>query len=173
MITFITTDANEVRMTEEFKLKQVKDAFNLIVVEPSSVKDTAPVSEVVEKMLSGCKSSSVYVVDGNNKLLGMITLSELLRITTAKAGMMGTDSFSANKVFKYVLSKSAKDIMLPPVSTTPNEPLVDALVDMLDNDLDDLAVVDAHGALIGELNGHEILVAAKSLYEGKNIKKEA
>ena len=161
-------------MADDFTLKHVRDAFNLIVVEPSYVYEDASVSEVVEKMLLGNKLNTVYVVDKKKRLVGMITLSELLRLTTAKVGMMGSESFSANKVFKYVLSKNAKDIMDTPISTTPDSLLIDALVEMLDNQLTDLAVVDKNNILIGELNGYEILTSAKSLYnKDAKISKDA
>jgi CBS domain-containing protein len=162
-----TTDRlrnNKNEEAKEFLHKRVKSAFRLIVGHAKKVKATAKVYEVVDKLLEDVKTRTVYVVDDENKLIGKITLHDLIKVICAKCGVADTELIPMLEIVLYGFSKNAVDLMKPPITITQEERLVDALRKMEDNDIDDLAVIDEHGKLIGELNGTEILLYSQRLF---------
>ncbi|GAE33307.1 CBS domain-containing protein [Halalkalibacter akibai] len=101
---------------------------------------------------------SVYVVDQNNKLLGIITLREILKVLAIRKGVSGNRSLSRGKLLDYISQGTpAGDVMKAPISVRKTNTLEEALELMVRHDIEEIPVVDAQGKVIGDLNAFELV----------------
>lgn len=147
---------------KEFAKEQVKDAESLIVSDPTEVKLGTQVIDAVDAILKDPRTQTVYVVDEDGLLEGLVTVHELLKVSSIQVG--ATKKKSILKFFKYmtlIYSETVDDIMRRPLSVKMNDTLIHALQLMEENNLFDLPVVDEDNRLIGELSGLEILTVLR------------
>jgi len=146
------------RMADELSFRYVKDAYRLIVSDPIVVSRGMGLHDVVDRVLADPRTRSAYVIDDKNKLVGMIGLTQML------AAVQGSLSLFEKGRQKQVTKKrvplpfSVEEYMVKPVTVTEDDRLLSALDKMMRHGLEDLPVVDENDALVGELNGFEILL---------------
>ena len=145
----------------------VEDVYNLAVGKPAMVRSGDVLKNAVDAMIANPVSQKVYVVDGTGKLLGMVTMQSLLeqvgnRIGARKRGAAGFLHFMGD-----ILHENIEHFMVKPHKIKKNTTLVEAMKAIVDLKVNNLPIVDADGILIGELNGLEILTAARKLFKDR------
>jgi len=137
------------------KLK-VKYVHKLITQGASCVLEDADVITIAKEIIKDPKTRSVYVVNKDNKLLGIIPVANF-------AGYLFyeyiPDDLLYYKAVKPLELINAKDIMLPPVYVKENDTLDIAFQKMYREGLKELPVVDDEMHVIGDLNILEIITA--------------
>ncbi len=138
-------------------MKRVRDVRNLITQEPTVARRDESLVEVARKIVENPKTRSVYVVDSQNRLVGIIPVIELVQYLYYR-------DIPQEYVLYHppmALSKDtrAEDIMLPPEFVKDDDNLRDAIRKMFKNNLKELPVVDEDMRIIGDLNILELIVA--------------
>lgn len=120
---------------------------------PTSVMPDYSISQAYQIMTEG-KYSQLPVVDGENKLLGLLTEKTLAEYTPSKATSLSVYEVS------YILTKSkVKDVMKTKIFTIDKNAFIeDAAVIMKENRINSLPVVE-NGYLIGILTKTDIFTA--------------
>ncbi len=139
------------------KRLKVGNIRNLITREASIVREDDNLLKVAEEIVRDPKTRTVYVVNSDGKLVGLVPVLELVQY-------LYYDSIPMEYImyrFPLTLSREprAKDIMLPPVYVKDDESLQSALVKMFKNGLKELPVVDDRLHVIGDLNILELITA--------------
>jgi len=136
---------------------KVRDIRNLITQEASIVHRDDDLLKVAKKIVEDPKTRAVYVVDDNEKLVGIIPVIELVQYLYSEYIPQEYILYR----FPILLSGKprAGDIMLPPVYVHDDEKITDAFIKMFKNNLKELPVVDENMHIIGDLNILEMIVA--------------
>ncbi len=144
------------------KRVKVSDIRSLITKEASVVHPEDPLTRVAEEIVRDPKTRSVYVVDDEGKLLGIITVNLLIQFLYYP--YIPVDLISYELPFLLSREPKAGDIMQPPVWARDDESITDVLVKMFKHGLQELPVVDEEMRVIGDLNVLEFIDAWLSLY---------
>ena len=142
----------------------VEEVSDSLIVEPSTISKDANIREVIDVMLENPITRKVYVVDGEGKLIGMITTETILRLIGYRVGVR-TGTLSFYKFLRDTLKEIVENVMEAPVYVRSESMLTDALLKMLDKHMNDIPVVDRQGKLIGELNSLELFTQARDLFD--------
>ncbi len=139
---------------------------SLITTEPSVVVEDATLYEVAEEILRDPKTRSVYVINSERKLVGIIPVIELIQYMYYEY----IPSEYITYRFPLALSREtcAKDIMLPPVYVRDDDSITEAFRLMFKENLKELPVVDRSMHVIGDLNILELIVAWKEMRADAN-----
>ncbi len=138
---------------ERMKVKSVR---KLITQQASTVRKDAKAMEIAKAIVADPKTRSVYVVDADNKLLGIIPV---INFTQYLFYEYVPDEFLYYKAIKPLEDITAEDIMLPPVYVKENDELRLAFQKMFSENLKELPVVDDEMHVIGDLNILELVTA--------------
>ncbi len=137
--------------------RRVRDVRRLITQEPTVVREDDSLITVSKKIIEDPKTRSVYVVNSDEKLVGIIPVMELIQYL-----------YYSEIPQEYVLYRfpmilateaKAKDIMLPPEFVRDDDELGEALRKMFKNNIKELPVVDEDMRIIGDLNILELILA--------------
>jgi CBS-domain-containing membrane protein len=147
------------RLLADISDRTVKDAFQLVVTRPVIAGEDETISDLVARLVAEPVTRTVYVVDDDGKLVGFVPLKHLLtsldrRVSSAREG--GNTSRRRSKRSELTAGALAE----MPVTVRLTDSIRVALRRMVDSGLEDLPIVDSRGALLGELNGQEILLLA-------------
>jgi CBS domain-containing protein len=152
-------------MKKAEKYESVADVYKMIIREPTVVVEGMKVSEAVSKLLKNPKKRNVYVVDDTNRLTGIITVRELVKMMGLYARINKEKVFSLADCTNKLLDAYVEDVMTCHFAAVQkDEELTKILREMEVHQLEDLPVVDDDGKLVGVINGLEILAAGKALY---------
>jgi CBS domain-containing protein len=146
------------RMADELSFRYVKDAYRLIVSDPIVVSKGMGLHDVVDRVLADPRTRSAYVVDDKNRLVGMIGLTQMLAAIQGSLSLFEKGRQKTATKKRVPLPFSVEEYMVRPVTVTEDDRLLNALERMMKHGLEDLPVVDENDALVGELNGFEILL---------------
>lgn len=130
---------------------KVKDCYTKITGEPSLVKKTDSIKEIIQKLSENPISRSVFVIDDNQNLVGIIDITTLFRVIRVRH--LKEDAFT---LLSEARARTAEDIMMEPISVSPDDDIENALMTALQHKLRDLPVTK-DGKVIGDLNCFEIL----------------
>lgn len=138
-------------------MKRVKDIRNLITQNASTVREDASLLKIAEAIVEDQKTRAVYVINNENKLVGIIPVNEIIQYIYYEHI---PEEYILYR-FPVILSSNAtaKDIMLPPVYVYDHEELTSALVKMFKNNLEELPVVDNEMHIVGDLSVLELISA--------------
>lgn len=150
------------RVADELSFRYVRDAYRLVVTEPIVVTKTMGLYEVVDRVLADPRTRSAYVVDEKRRLVGMIGLTQMLAAIQGSLSLFDKGRTQPRNK-RVPLPFSVEEYMIKPVTVSEDDRLLNALEKMMKNGLEDLPVVDENGALIGELNGFEILLLGSEI----------
>jgi CBS domain-containing protein len=145
------------RIADELSYRYVRDAYRLIVTNPIIVTKGMALHEVVDRVLADPRTRSAYVVDEKGRLVGAIGLTQMLAAIQGSLSLFEKGR-QQTRTKKVPLPFSVEEYMVRPVTVTEDDRLLSALEKMMKHGLEDLPVVDDNNALIGELNGFEILL---------------
>ena len=138
-------------------MKKVRDIRNLITPDASLVDENAPLSKVAEEIIRDPKTTAVYVVDKDKKLVGVIPIDELMQFLYSE--YIPEECVLYNIPIIISRKAIAKDIMLPPVYVKDTESITDAFKKMFKNRMKEVPVVDDEMHVIGDLNMLELIIA--------------
>jgi CBS domain-containing protein len=154
---------------KKFNELTVEEVADSLIVEPSVISLDASIREVIDAMLENPITRKVYVVDIEGKLVGMVTTATILRLIGYRVGVR-TGTLSFYKFLRDTLKEEVRSVMEAPVFVKPKNKLTEALLKMLDENMNDIPVVDENMKLLGELNSLELFAKARDLFmeEGDN-----
>ena len=135
---------------------KVSKVRKFITQEASIVHKDAGLMEIAKKIVEDPKTRSVYVVDKDNRLIGIIPVNFLAQYLFYE---YIPDEFFYYKAVKPLEEVRAEDIMIPPVFVREEDTLNIAFEKMAGNDLRELPVVDNDMKIIGDLNILELIIA--------------
>ncbi|MDW5561742.1 MAG: CBS domain-containing protein [Methanomassiliicoccus sp.] len=149
---------------KRFSETLVGDVFDLIVKRPTTVIGDSTISDVIEGMLGNPVSRKVYVVDEQEKLLGMVTTDTVLRLIGYRTGVRELGAMSFYRFLRDMFKEKVSSFMAPTLSVTKEDNLKKALDLMLKEHVNDLPVIDAEGRIIGELISLELFLKGRELF---------
>ncbi|HID96017.1 MAG TPA: CBS domain-containing protein [Candidatus Latescibacteria bacterium] len=151
------------------KRLRVYNARRLITETPTTVTPDESLEELVLAITEDPKTRSLFVVDGQKRLKGVITLKDIVRAIFSELTEMDLLGYSA---VKATLSRRASDLIEGDnfVCTKDEDTLESALTKMLDNGLEEIPVVDTDTRVIGELDLREMLIVwLEKMIKGKIV----
>lgn len=161
-------------LESEDAARTVHDMRDAIVGAGSRIEPDAPVSRVIETLLARPESRVAHVVDADGKLLGTVSWRNVLKAAGARMGVRGDGLLSLVGLFRELRHDHARDLMRAPVTVTMEETLRDVLLKMERFHENDLAIVDAEGRLVGEVNGVRVMrVALRTFQETESATEQA
>jgi CBS domain-containing protein len=142
----------------------VKDAYHLDNEDPILVKLNDEFSQVIQNFALHTELRGVFVVDDDNRFLGVITRTDQLEWAQAKLGAILlkplTDMDKTIRLITLIGSSSVGDILRQETKTAAvleNDTLAEALRKMIATDLIILPVIDESHRIIGSLTLSELL----------------
>lgn len=178
--SYVDITENDLHKLYDIALKTARErsahswlASQIMTKDVVSVKIETDIHEA-GKLLIQNKISGMPVVDEENRVVGMLTNSDLLAIAGIPSGHVINDV-----VMKYVLhkavprhkkGKTVKDLMSTSVITVKHDASAKQIAAILDKKgIKRVPVVDDEGRLIGIVSGGDIV---RVLYEGEDKIKE-
>ena len=133
-------------MIEEIKIRDMRTLIypHFVLVEKKSSIDS-----IAKKFIANPNLKSVYILDENLKLIGKVTLKNLIKNEFIN---IIPSSFRYLDALEFIGNKTAEEIMTTPVYIKDKDTLKTAFIKMHENDLEELPVVDEHLHLIGTIN---------------------
>ncbi len=140
-------------------MPRVGEFYQKITLAPSVVHMSDSIQLIRKKITKADHiNRSAYVVDENNKLIGIITVKELLKVLAVRSGISTGKTPTKGKLLDYVSTDTtAKDIMRSPISVRTTDSLEKALEIFVLHGLEELPVVDENNVVIGDLDAYELL----------------
>ncbi|RKX83093.1 MAG: hypothetical protein DRP57_08610 [Spirochaetes bacterium] len=135
----------------------VREVYKTFTFEPPILSENSSIEGIISTLLTDPRSRSVYIVDQDKKLTGIITTLIILKATNilkGKRSVLKDDIFNAIRIAK---AQKAKDIMHPPIYVYESSKILDVLEMMSREYIQELPVVDKDKRVIGDLNCLEIL----------------
>ena len=132
----------------------IKDMRMLVTPYASFVQASASTDEIAKAFITNPNIKSVYVVDDELRLLGNITLKNLIKHEFID---LVPSSFEYFDALEFIGKKTAEDLMIRAIYVKDNDSLKDAFVKMYEHDVEELPVVDDEHHLIGNLDILELL----------------
>ena len=131
---------------------RVRDCFHSISKGVDMVSPDASIEEVIASVTQDSASRAVFVVDQERRLLGIISVREILAML---GGQYITES--GLRPARELLATRAADIMGPPYWVSPEDDLKEGLKIAVQGEVYDIPVVE-DGRVIGNLDCLEIIV---------------
>jgi CBS domain-containing protein len=153
---------------KRFSETLVGDVFDQIVKRPTTVTGESTINDVIEGMLGNPVSRKVYVVDEQEKLLGMVNTDTVLRLIGYRTGVRELGAMSFYRFLRDMFKEKVGTIMCPTRSVTKDDDLKKALEIMIKDHVNDLPVVDLEGRIIGELVSLELFLKGRELFAGSD-----
>ena len=145
------------------KETKVGEIRKLITVEPAVVVENEQIENVIKIFIDNPIIRAVYVVDKKYRLVGIITMQDILKKISidfsSMASIYSDSSFSSYKIASSWNKKNAIDLMDPEFYyVTDNDPIEKAFNLLFSNNAGEIPVVDKTEKLIGDLNIIELLM---------------
>jgi CBS domain-containing protein len=132
----------------------VKDVMSTHVI---AVRKDAPYKDMAA-MLRDQRVSAFPVLDDDNKVIGVVSESDLLTKEALEGTVPRTLLSRQERVRKQVNARTAGDLMTkPPVTIGPDEPVTHAARLMFDQGVKRLPVISDDGTLIGIVSRADVL----------------
>jgi CBS domain-containing protein len=138
---------------------KVRDFYKKVTPEADLVKIDTSIEDIIEIVSQNPASRSVYVVNDEEKLVGIISVREILDILGAK--YLKKRSVI---VAHGILAKTAADIMRDAEYVTPEDDLEEALKTSVIHHIEDLPVVE-NEKVIGNLDCFELIKGIKDFHK--------
>ena len=132
----------------------VKEYYNKITRKATLVKEHASLETVVEKIAKDPKTRSVYVINENEELIGVIPVNKVIDFLGQKFRENGPG------FIRDALAREAMDLMENPVSVSPDTPIEQALEMAINNELEEIPVCE-NKKVVGDLSCFEMIQALK------------
>ncbi len=136
---------------------KVKEIKNRITTNPAIVKEDDSIKDVIKKLLEDPRSRSVYVVDNDGVLRGIIPTDVILKAThllKGKGTLKDEDTFEGITIST---ARIARDLMHKPVYVHEDDDVLDVLEAMVEEGFQELPVVNSEDKVTGDLNCLEVI----------------
>jgi len=133
---------------------RVKDCCNEVTHEADLVRESDSIEKVMNVMAEDPLSRSVYVVDDEKRLLGIIIVKDVLEF-------LGPQFVDSSRSVSEIFAQTAGDMMRAPVSVSMEDSIEKAMEIAIQEWLDDIPVCDKDGRVIGDLNCFEMINSMK------------
>jgi len=145
------------------KETKVGEIRKLITVDPVIVLEDERVENVIKIFIDNPVIRAVYVIDDKERLMGIITMQDILKKISIDFSSMASFSsgsnFSGYQIASSGNKTSARDLMDPEVYYVhDNDPIEKAFNLLFSNKAGEIPVVDRGERLIGDLNIIELLI---------------
>lgn len=144
---------------------KVRNCYQKVTPDADLVGVDTSIEDIIEIISQNPAARSVYVVDEEEKLVGIISVKEILNIMGAKH--LKKRSFA---LAHGILAKTAADIMRDPEFVGPDDDLEEALKMSVVHNIEDLPVVD-EGKVIGNLDCFELIKGIKEQHRREREEK--
>ncbi len=147
---------------------RVQDVFDIDRSEAIVVPKQTSFTEVVRKFAGHNDLRGVFVVDGKQRLAGVITRQDLLHYAAEKLGVPDPDPRAWRDMYRVMTAATAIDACRrgsEGCAVTVDEPLETVLRHMFESELIDIPVVDSDGKIIGDVRLTEVLTKVMSMQE--------
>jgi CBS domain-containing protein len=119
------------------------------------IHEGSPIDDVIDAMDHSPHSRLVYVVDGENHLLGTISLGTLVRHIFSASH---EPRIHPKSLLSMITSETASDIMARhPISATVEETVGEVMKRMVAKNVKEIAVVDAEDHVIADITMIDLL----------------
>lgn len=139
----------------------VKDVWELVVKNPSTVAPDAPPAVLLERIVEDTRTRHVYVVDDDRHLVGVVRMTTVTGLLFPMEAL--NVAMSEGALFRYDMhlgGKTVRDVMdKEPCTVRKETSLHDVARTLLQEKITELPVVDNHDRLIGQVNMYEIIKA--------------
>jgi CBS domain-containing protein len=139
---------------EDLKVSDLTDCWK---EEPPKVREGDPIWKMVSALVERPASRTVYVLDSKDRLVGMISYRDIIRVVNARLGARDKGVFGMIQYLSDVFREDVATLMRRPVSVRPSTNLLIALERMEQAKMNDLPIVDDNGKLLCDLGGRKIL----------------
>ena len=134
---------------------KVQDIMNVVTPSATVINEEDSIFEAAKKLIEDPRTHTVYVINQDKKLTGLITVGSILKYLYAEHIPLEHMEFDITPFEREKLK--AKDIMLPPVFVKINEPIENAFEKMFEYKIWELPVVDDEMHVVGDINGLELI----------------
>lgn len=138
---------------------KVRDCYQKITARADLVKIDTSIEDIIEIVSGDTASRSVYVIDEEEKLVGIISVKEILNILGAKYLRKRSVVLAHG-----ILAQTAADIMRDAESVSPDDDLDEALKKSVLHGIEDLPVVE-NDKIIGNLDCFELIKGIKARHK--------
>ncbi|MFA9557517.1 CBS domain-containing protein [Evansella sp. AB-rgal1] len=140
-------------------MPKVEEVYKKISKSPSLILDTFPTKDIGKEFQQmNPVKRSIYVIDQTGKLMGIITIRDLLKSISIQKNLTNSSSFKKSSIYYSVAENSfARDIMRSPIFVMLDDPLEVALQRMIQHGIEDIPVIDKANKVIGDLNAYEMI----------------
>lgn len=138
---------------------KVRDHYKRVTPGADLVGVDTSIDDIIEIISENPAARSVYVIDDEEKLVGIISVKEILNIMGAKYLKKRSVALAHS-----ILAKTAADIMRDPESVGPDDDLEEALKKSVIHSIEDLPVID-EGKVIGNLDCFELIKGIKERHK--------
>ncbi|RKX86696.1 MAG: hypothetical protein DRP70_09770 [Spirochaetes bacterium] len=145
------------------KETKVGEIRKLITVKPAIVLEDEQVENVIKIFIDNPVIRAVYVIDEKERLVGIITMQDILKKISIDFSSMAS-IYSESNSFGYKIASSrnkntARDLMDPEIYYVLDiDPIEKAFNLLFSNKAGEIPVVDKNERLIGDLNIIELLI---------------
>jgi len=138
--------------------QHVRDIDHILVKNPSSIISTASLLEVLEKITEDLRTRQVYVVDEDQRLIGVVRMSSIVEYLFPFNAIIELNKSLFDAYYPKLGAETAGDIMIsPPVKVTEETTLGEMAGLMMKEGINELPVVDDQEHLIGQVNMYEVI----------------
>ena len=132
----------------------IRDMRMLITSYSGFVNIHASLDDIAKMWIADPRLRSIYVVDDSLRLVGRVTLKNLIKHEFINLLPSSFDYFNA---LEFIGDKTAQELMTSSEYVKDDDTLKTAFLKMYEHDLDELPVVDEDLHLIGNLDLLELL----------------
>jgi len=147
---------------------KIKDMRMLVTPYAVFVEKNASLDDIAKMMIGNPSLKSIYVVDDEQKLIGRVTLRDLIKHEFIN---LLPSSFEYFNALEFIGNKTAEELMAAPVYVKDEDTLKTAFEKMNEYVLDELPVVDEDLCLIGNIDLLELLTILIENKERKSNRK--
>jgi len=148
---------------------RVRDVFGIDRTPPIVADPDSSFLEVLRRFAKHASVRGIFVVDRNQKLVGVLTRQDLLARACVAFGSEGfVRRFPAARLTRLAHAETVRAACRPDsqlAAVRPGDAIDVALADMVAFDLIDVPVVDERGRLVGDLRLTEVVAKAVEIAE--------
>ena len=133
---------------------KIKDMRMLVTPYSGFVEKNVSLDDIAKMMIGDPNLKSVYIIDEKQKLIGRVTLKNLIKHEFMN---LIPSSFEYFNALEFIGNKTAEEIMTSPIYVKDDDTLKTAFIKMYENDLEELPVIDDNQHLIGNIDLLELL----------------
>ncbi len=154
-------------MLKESRLSaiRVSDVRHLHTEFPVCINENEEISIVLKSGISEKHCRNIYVVDSENRLVGVIRIKEMLQNIFPMTAMAEGTSLKVRNVPVMQATIASELMSKDPAKISEDMPLNKAVLTLLRANLLELPVVDENNRIVGQLDASEIIAFSFSSEE--------